>query len=210
MSSQPPGMRQLPDSMQSQLSVSVLTGGANTIVSRIMPVHLETDTANKYYYFLDGDMKPDDHSDQASNFPSSTSIPESESPSIEDHLFRLNGQKPEFNVDGNSGVSQNGAKVTAMRKFYDFSLKRLCYLPIQNPEAYLLSLIENDYQSILENTESMSDKEKLEVIVNSKLGDPSLTNSNSIHLILCGLWNNCDVSEFESNVANLLRLKLEE
>ena len=196
--------RQLPESTRSQLTVSILTGGASTILSKIMPVHMETDTSNKYYYFLDGDMQTSTMHSQISEYPSSASIPEIENSNLATHIKNLNGLMPKLNVDGNSGEAQSDGKLQAMRKFYDFSLKRVCYLPFENPESCLISMVGSEYKSVIQDTGLDTNKEKLEAIAISRIGDPALIDSNSIHLTLCSLWNSFDVTDIEKEIARLI------
>jgi predicted ATPase len=122
--------RPLGEAMNSQFSVQILPGGANSIQCRFIPGFALAGAKN-CMVFLDGDQRPD------TALLDPTLIVDSDVQKTAALILR---GEPHLSPNGANGKATEGEKNLQARKVLDWVFKYVDYLPGESPDAFLLEL----------------------------------------------------------------------
>lgn len=119
------------DAFFNAFEVKFCPGGATTLINNFAVPLFQTNVKN-VLFMLDGDQVTNNE------FIMSKSIPEDQNEHLQTILKGLLGLDVKIPCDGNSGKSNNNQKIDLQRKFIDYSYDHISYLPISNPEDFII------------------------------------------------------------------------
>lgn len=121
-----------------QFEVIVFPGGASSIFKKCITAMLQVDSKDSYF-FLDGDQKPSSAIVQPENIPSS------DFQKIKEELFKLTKISDlEFALDGGNDSKSLEKKYALERRYLEYALPRIYYLPEATPEEFVWKHLTHD------------------------------------------------------------------
>ncbi|EPC8190000.1 ATP-dependent nuclease [Yersinia enterocolitica] len=123
--------------------------GASTLLGN-MAVPLFLSNADNVIFLLDGDQITNH------DFITPDSIPSSENGSLNERIKDILGCEIKIPTDGHGGTSNQKQKVQLQRAFIDFVYKYVSYLPVVNPEVFLVENLPDIYSDMIKDLDSSS------------------------------------------------------
>ncbi|HIA8382367.1 TPA: ATP-dependent nuclease [Klebsiella pneumoniae] len=147
--------------------------GATTLLGNIaVPLFLSNVT--NAVFLLDGDQKT------LTDFIKSTQIPEDQDPALSEILKSILGCEIKIPTDGNGGKPNEKQKKLLHRGFIDFSYNFIGYLPVINPEVFLIENLPDFYLDLIKDkdTAGLSPKEITVEICKNDIGSNEITSDD--------------------------------
>ena len=125
-------------------------------------------------FLLDGDQKT------LTDFIKSTQIPEDQDPALSEILKSILGCEIKIPTDGNGGKPNEKQKKLLHRGFIDFSYNFIGYLPVINPEVFLIENLPDFYLDLIKDkdTAGLSPKEITVEICKNDIGSNEITSDD--------------------------------
>lgn len=157
-------LKQMGNDIFSSFRITYLPGGASNLKQKMVSY---SEVEFKPKIIFDGDQKKlQDHIDLA-KFPA---IDIDDFGKLENLLLTQTGSKIKFFADGNSGISNEPQKIDLIKKYFDFYLENVYYMPRQIPEEIIWDdefaeikinqLTPNPSSNLLENLKKDGDAKK--------------------------------------------------
>lgn len=122
-------LQKLGDEVANRFKVEFIPGGANTVITKYIPIYSKT-AKNTTYFILDGDQKP-----QKEPFDTKTVQAQQRTTEfLEDIIKEQTGCKIQFYVDGNDEGGNKDQKVDVMIEFLNYYKNNVYFLPKNIPE----------------------------------------------------------------------------
>lgn len=118
--------------------------GASTLLGNMI-VSLFLSRVDNAVFLLDGDQKT------SHDFITSVLIPSSEDNSLNEKIKNILGCEIKIPTDGHGGTPNKQQKIQLQRDFIDFSYNYVGYLPIINPETFLIDNLPAFYSDMIKD-----------------------------------------------------------
>ncbi|MEU4788175.1 AAA family ATPase [Micromonospora tulbaghiae] len=123
-------MQPLGEASNSQVAITPLPGGTNSIQTRFVPSFALTRNENNLV-MLDGDQRPEDP------IPEVSAVPDAD---MEETVSKALNGKPQLSPDGGGGVANEAQKLTQLKIVLNWVRENVDYLPGLTPEGLLLKM----------------------------------------------------------------------